>query len=146
MKNAHVSLSTQDREELNQLLSKGELSVRVTKRCMALLALDRGQSYREVAPLVGLSYGTTRKFGERYLAEGLALIYDKPRSGRPPVITSIQKAKITALACTDPDDGHSQWSLRMLADRAVELNYVEHISHNEVGKILKKTSFSRTEK
>jgi transposase len=146
MKNAHLSLSDQDREKINQLLAKGELSVRVTKRCMALLALDRGQSYAEVAPLVGLSYGTTRKFGERYRAEGLSLIHDKPRSGRPPVITTIQKAKITALACTEPDEAHSQWSLRMLADRAVELNYVEHISHSEVGKILKKTSSSRTEK
>lgn len=146
MKNPHVSLSVHDRQELHQLLGKGELPVRVTKRCMALLALDRGQSYAEVAPLVGLSYGTTRKFGERYLAEGLSLIYDKPRSGRPPVITTIQKAKITALACTDPGEGHSQWSLRMLADRAVELDYVKHISHNEVGNILKKTSSSRTVK
>jgi transposase len=146
MKNAHVSLSTQDRKELNQLLAKGELPVRVTKRCMALLALDRGQSYAEVAPLVSLSYGTTKKMGKRYRSEGLSLIYDKPRSGRPPVITTLQKAKITALACTDPDEGHSQWSLRMLADRAVELNYVEHISHNEVGKILKKTSSSHTAK
>jgi len=146
MKNAHVVLSDQDRKKLNQLLAKGKLSVRVTKRCMALLALDLDQSYAEVAPLVGLSYGTTRKFGQRYQTEGLDLIYDKPRSGRPPVITAVEKAKITALACTEPDEGHSQWSLRLLADRAVELGYVEHISHNKVGEILKKTSSSLTEK
>lgn len=144
MRKSHVILTDLDRNTLNELLRKGNLSVRVTKRCLALLALDRGQSYKEVAPLVGLTYGTTRTFGERFIDQGIDLIYDRPRSGRPSVLTGEAKAKITALACSDPGPGRSQWSLRLLADRAVELEYVESISHNEVGKILKKMNLSLT--
>jgi transposase len=146
MKKSHVTLTDADRGILNALIKKGELSVRVTKRCLALLALDRGQSYKEVAPLVGLSYGTTRTFGERFIDQGIDLIYDRPRSGRPSVLTGEAKAKITALACSDPGSGRSQWSLRLLAERAIELKYVTDISHSEIGRILKKTSFSPTEK
>lgn len=145
MKKRHIILTDADRNTLKELLRKGELPVKVTKRCMALLALDRGQSYAEVAPLVGLSYSTTRKFGERFAEQGIDLVHDRPRSGRPSVLTAEGKAKITALACSDPGRGRSQWSLRLLAGRAVELGYVESISHNEVGKILKKTNFSPTE-
>ncbi|MFK8162072.1 MAG: transposase [Lewinella sp.] len=144
MRKSHVILTDLDRNTLNELLRKGNLSVRVTKRCLALLALDRGQSYKEVAPLVGLTYGTTRTFGERFIDQGIDLIYDRPRSGRPSVLTGEAKAKITALACSDPGPGRSQWSLRLLAERAVELEYVESISHNEVGKILKKMNLSLT--
>lgn len=142
MSRRHVTLTNHERTTLDQLLRKGAVSVRVTKRVMALLALDRGQSYAEVATLVGYSYGRTQKFGQQHAKEGIALIYDRPRSGRPREITGEQRAKITALACSDPGDGRGRWSLRLLAERAVELQYVEHISHNEVGKILKKTNFS----
>jgi hypothetical protein len=72
------------------------------------------------------------------------MLKDKPRSGRPPEISGRQRAKITALACSTPPEGHARWSLRLLADRVVELGYVEHLSHNHAGKILKKTSSSRT--
>jgi putative transposase len=60
------------------------------------------------------------------------------------VIDGLQRAKITALACSEAPEGHSQWSLRLLADKIVELAYCEHISHSEVGIILKKTMSSPT--
>lgn len=146
MGKSHVTLSDEDRTTLEQLLKKGELSVRVTKRCLTLLALDRGKNYKEVAPLVGLSYGTTRTFGKRFEEQGIELIHDRPRSGRPSVLTGEDKAKITALACSDPGPGFSQWSLRLLANRVVELGYVDEISHTEIGNILKKMNFSLTAK
>ena len=59
--------------------------------------------------------------------------------GRPIEIDGQQRAKITALACSQPPEGYAQWSLRLLADKAIELGYVEEISHTEVRKILKKT-------
>ncbi|MBI1878203.1 MAG: helix-turn-helix domain-containing protein, partial [Chloroflexi bacterium] len=65
---------------------------------------------------------------------------DKPRSGRPIEIDGRQRATITALACSTPPLGYGSWSLRLLADKAVELEYCEHISHSQVGDILKKTS------
>jgi len=64
----------------------------------------------------------------------------KPRSGRPVEIDGIARAKITALACSDPPEGYGQWSLRLLAEKAVELDYCERISHTEVANILKKMS------
>ena len=59
------------------------------------------------------------------------------------VIDGQQRAKITALACSEPPEGYGQWSLRLLADKAVELGYVEEISHTAVRKILKKTNSNR---
>ena len=65
-------------------------------------------------------------------------LHDLPRSGRPVEIDGEQRAKITALACSDPPEGYARWSIRLLADKAVELEYCEHISHTTVRKILKK--------
>jgi hypothetical protein len=81
----------------------------------------------------------------RYLSEGLtAALHDKPRSGKPPSIDGVARAKITALACSAAPEGHARWTLRLLADRAVELGIVSAISHNTVKEVLKKTASSRT--
>ncbi len=61
------------------------------------------------------------------------------RSGRPLKFNGYQRAQVTALACSDPPEGHSQWSLRLLADHLVELDVIDDISHETVGRILKKT-------
>jgi putative transposase len=70
-------------------------------------------------------------------------LQDKPRSGRPVEIDGEQRAKITALACSETPDGRGKWSLRLLAEKIVELELCEEISHTQVGKILKKTNYSR---
>jgi hypothetical protein len=72
------------------------------------------------------------------------MLEDAHRSGRPIEIDGGQRAKITALACSDAPKGNSRWTLRLLADKAVELGYCEHLSHNHAGEILKKTKSSRT--
>ena len=59
-------------------------------------------------------------------------------------IEGITRAQITALACSKTPEGHSEWSLRLLAEKAVELEYIDAISHTEVGRILKKTNLSLT--
>ena len=78
------------------------------------------------------------KLSKRYASEGLACLYDKPRPGRPIKITAKQRDQITVLACESSPEGSSQWSLRLLADKVVELGYCESISHSQVGEILKK--------
>ena len=75
-----------------------------------------------------------------------AALHDKPRSGKPPTIKPEAKAKITALACSDAPAGYARWTLRLLADKSVEMGYITSISHMEVGRILKKTRSSRTNK
>lgn len=80
----------------------------------------------------------------KYLTNGLDFLCDQPRSGRPVAIDGEQRAKIIAPACSDTPLGRAKWSLRLLAEKIVELEFCEEISHTQVSKILKKTNYSRT--
>lgn len=140
MKKQHVVLREEERQYLNNLISTGELPVRTYKRALALLELDRGKTYTSVAETLGVSMPTVSTWTKNYRQEGLLCLQDKPRSGRPIEIDGTARAKITALACSEAPEGYSQWSLRLLADKAVELGYCESISHTQVATILKKTS------
>jgi putative transposase len=144
MKKEHVTLSQEDRTYLQNLLTKGSLPAKKYKRATALLELDRGRTFTEVAAIVGVVYQTVSTWAQKYEATGLAFLEDKPRPGRPTVIDGLDRAKITALACSDPPEGYERWSLRLLADKAVELELVESISYGEVRLILKKTNSSLT--
>jgi len=135
----HLELPTADREYLEQLVSKGEAPVRLVKRALALLALDRGETLESVAAHQQVENDTVAAWRNRYKRAGLQGLQDKPKPGRPPRIDGVQRAQITALACSDAPEGHGQWSLRLLADKVVELGYSENISHMQVGRILKKT-------
>ena len=140
MKKQHIELKDVDREYLDKLVSKGELKARVYRRAFGLLELDRGKTYTEVSKTVGVAVPTLSTWAAKYRERGLEVLQDKPRPGRPAEIDGIQRAKITALACSEPPEGYAQWSLRLLADKVVELGYCEQISHTEIGKILKKTN------
>ncbi|NEP84836.1 MAG: helix-turn-helix domain containing protein [Okeania sp. SIO3B3] len=140
MNKQHVTLSAADKTHLEKLLKAGQLPVRTYKRATALLELNRGRTFKAVAETLGMTHQTVSIWAKRYQAKGLAGLDDNPRSGRPPVIDGAQRAKITALACSEPPVGYESWSLRLLADKAVELGYVETISHTEVGLILQKTT------
>lgn len=138
MKKSHVSLTDEHRKELENILSKGTSLARTFKRTTALLELDKGQTYVAAAAISKLSNISLGKLSKRYRSEGLACLYDKPRPGRPIKITAEQRDQITVLACESSPEGSSQWSLRLLADKVVELGYCDSISHSQVGDILKK--------
>jgi putative transposase len=140
MKKEHVKLTETDRAFLEALIRKGELKARAYRRALGILELDRGKSLTEVAKTLQVSIASVSSWAKEYRERGLQVIQDQPRSGRPIVIDGQQRAKITALACSEPPEGYAQWSLRLLADKAVELGYVEGISHTEVRTILKKTN------
>jgi transposase len=144
MKKQYVQLSPTDREYLEALISKGELKAKTFRRALALLELERGQTYTAVAQIVKMTIPTLSTLAQQYKANGLKALSDKPCSGRPTVIDGEQRAKITALACSTPPEGHAEWSLRLLADKVVELGFCEKISHTEVRTILKKTNSNRT--
>jgi len=144
MKKEHVKLSEADRTYLENLIKKGSLLAKSYKRALALLELDRGRTFTDVAESVGVVKQTTSTWAQKYKESGLEFLTDKPRPGRPTVIDGLQRAKITALACSDPPEGYERWSLRLLADKAVELKLVESISYGEVRLILKKTNSSHT--
>lgn len=140
MKKRHVQLSDIDREYLEALISKGELTAKAYRRALGLLELDRGQTYTAVSKTLKVTVTTLSKWAAKYRETGLQVLQDQPRSGRPVEIDGNQRAKITALACSDPPEGYACWTLRLLADKVVELEYCDHISHTEVAAILKKTN------
>ena len=145
MKKEHVKLSEEDRTYLENLLKKGSLLASKYKRVLALLELDRGRTFTEVATIVGVTNQTASTWATKFKETGLEFLTDKPRPGRPTVIDGLQRAKITALACSDAPEGYERWSLRLLADKAVDLELVEAISYMEVSRILKKTNCSLIE-
>ena len=140
MKKQHVQLTQTDREELEGLLSKGDQKAKTYRRALGLLELDRGKTYTAVSKTLQVTLPTLSHWASGYKEIGLQVLADQPRSGRPVEIDGTQRAKITALACSTPPVGYAQWSLRLLAEKAVELDYCEHLSHTEVGAILKKTN------
>lgn len=144
MKKAHVRLTDQDRETLRAMLDKSSLKSRTYKKIVALLELDKGQTYAAVRAIVNLSHVSLGKLAKRYSQSGLNCLYNLPRSGRPIKIHAEQRDQITVLACEDAPEGHGQWSLRLLADKAVELGYCDSISHTQVNNILKKRKSNPT--
>ena len=144
MKKEHIKLTEQDKSVLHQIIEKGVAKARVHKRAFGLLQLDSGVSFRDVSKSLKINPDTVSDWCERYKTGGLyRVLNDEPRSGRPIVINGESKAKITALACSDPPDGRLKWTLRLLADRVVEMAYREAVSHTRIGSIFKKTNLSR---
>jgi transposase len=139
-----VKLSHKDQHTLETLTSKGQVNARVLKRAQILLGAHQGISDAEIQQAIRVSDPTIKRIRKAYCEHGLeTALHDAPRSGRPSVFNGAERAKITALACSTPPEGSSQWSLRLLADKAVELALVEQISHTQVGEILKKTRLNR---
>ena len=141
-----VQLTASDRNELEEMLHKTSLRSKVFKRVTALLELDKGKTICSVCDILGLSYPTISTLITKYKSVGLDYLLDKKQPGRPSKIDGVQKAKITALACSKAPDGYAKWSLRLLAEKIVELNYCESISHEWTNKILKKTTLKFTSK
>ena len=107
------------------------------KRAVALLELDRGSTFTKVAQIVGVTIQTASTWAQNTEKMGWNLT-DKPVPVVPKRLMGLPIAQITALACSDAPEGYSQWSLRLLAEKVVELEYIDTISHTEIGRILKK--------
>ena len=140
MNKQHVQLKAEERTTLEELVNQGQLSVRTLKRSLGLLALDKGATLTAVAAHQQVTIQTVGHWRDAYAAQGLACLHEAPRSGRPVTIDGRQRAQLTALACSEPPTGYSQWSLRLLAEKIVELDECVALSHTYVGQILKKTS------
>lgn len=136
-------LKPDQRETLESLLRAGKTSARTQTRARILLLSDRSrQEYRtdaQIAEALLCNLTTVVNVRHRFLAEGLqGALYDKPRPGRAPKFTGDLEAHLTVLACSDPPEGCSRWTVRLLADQMVELGLVESIGHSTIGERLKK--------
>ncbi len=140
-----IQLSNEERSSLKTLFSGGTGANRKQNRARILELLARNTPASEIAALLGCSPTTVYNVKHRYQAEGLeSALTEKPRSGKPVQISGEARACITALACSAAPAGHASWTLRLLADKAVELGFCESVSHNHVRQILKKTNSDRT--
>ena len=143
MHKEHIKLSQADQDFLMTMISKGQLPAKMFRRATALLELDRGKTLRAGSETLQVSYHTVAKWRDNYLRSGLQALADKPRTGRPVLIDGKQRAQLTALACSRPPAGRARWTLRLLADTAVELGYCQSLSHTRARSILKKTNCNR---
>ena len=133
-----LQLTAEDNSYLTNLMSKGSLNGRVARRISGLLQLNQGLNLNRIAESLGVAYQTVAVWRNKYRATGLDFLQDKQRLGRPLVFDGEQRAKVTALACSETPAGRAQWSLQLLADKAVELELVETISPSKVRELLKK--------
>jgi transposase len=143
MKMYIVGLTDEERRELSDLTRKGECKARKLKRAQVLLAADGGKIDEEIAGAVRVHVVTVERIRKRYVEEGLeAALSEKPRPGKAPKLDGHQRAMLVAMACSDPPGGRAKWTMRLLADRLVELTELDSISDETVRVALKKGGVS----
>jgi transposase len=140
-----VNLTSDERSFLQKLLSAGSALARVQTKARILLLTDHSQgghrTDRDIIKALGTSVCTIGRTRQAFCTRGLeAALWDKARSGKPPKITGDIEAKLTMLACSEPPDDRSRWTVRLLADKMVELEYIDYISAVTVSKRLKKAN------
>lgn len=139
----YLQLTDEHHSYLTKFLTKGTLNARVARRASGLLQLHQGLELKKIAANLGVVYQTVADWRDKYFENGLDFLTDRKRSGRPIVFAGEERARITALACSETPEGRAKWSLQLLADKAVELKLVESISPSKVREMLKKTNSSR---
>lgn len=140
-----IELSDQDKAELIDIVTKGKSPARTILRANILLASDRRSEKYMTVSEISKAYHTTpttvQNVRTSYCEKGLEATINRKKRETPPVpakVTGEVEAHVIALACGEPPEGYSKWTLRLLADKTVELGYIDSISHVTVSTILKK--------
>jgi len=145
-----VTLTKEEREELEAMTHRGKMHARRFIHARALLLCDAGPhgpawNVADVAAALGVSSRAIEHLKKRFVEEGFeAALERKPRE-KPPrevIFDGAFEARLIALACSDVPEGHRRWTVRLLADKAVELKFAESVSHMTVQRVLKKTNLS----
>lgn len=142
-----IELSADERSELEHVIRTGNSPARKQTRARILLLTDRSQGQKrkdqEVAEAVMCNKGTVVSIRKRYVEGGLPrALNDKGWPGAKPKLTGDIEAKLTMLACSEPPQGYARWTLRLLAQQMIELEYIEAVSYVTIGEWLKKTNLS----
>ncbi len=147
-----VELTSQERENLESLISKGRTSALKQRRARILLKADvspegPGWTDQRISDSLEVGLRTVERTRRQLVEQGLEKTLEHRPRPRPPqdlLLDGAKEAKLVALACGAPPEGYARWSLRLLADRFVALGHVESISHETVRQGLKKTPSNRT--
>jgi transposase len=135
-----VDLTEAERNELLALTNKGTVRARKMKRAQILLQAESGLTDAAIVAALRVSRPCVERVRQRFVEGGLPrALEDRQRPGARRKLTGPQEARVIAEACSAAPAGHARWSLRLLANRVVELQLVEQISHETVRQVLKKT-------
>jgi putative transposase len=134
-----VRLSEAERKRLHTQIRSGTGSARRLCRARMLLLSDEGRSDVAVAEALHIGRATVERTRQRFCQEGLeAALLERSRPGGKPKLNAKQEAHLIALTCSKAPEGRERWTLRLLADRRVELEHVEALSYETVRRTLKK--------
>ena len=132
-----------DATTLRAIVKKGTHKSRKITRARALLAMGGGKGPAAVQAAAGISSTQYHRIKRRYLAGGLAeALEERPRSGQPPKVTATLEAQITSLACSELPTGAARWTLSLLNQTLVSLDYGPAVSNETIRKVLKKANSS----
>lgn len=135
-----VSLSDEQRERLESLITKGHASARVIRRAHTLLLGHEGHPNHQIARMLHIDDNTVSTTNKRFALEGLdAALSDRPRPGAERKLDGRGEAQLIAIACGKAPNGQARWSLRQLTQQLIQLQVVEDISYETVRRTLKKT-------
>lgn len=145
-----VTLTKKEREELKAIINKGKHTSQQYRNACILINCDEGKygqkfSNNQIAQVLQITSKTVERLKERFVEEGFEACMDrKPYPTKEKIIADGDfEAHLLAISCSKSPDGYARWSLRMLADKMVELKYAESVSHETVRQVLKKTNLSR---
>ena len=152
MKKYVVTLTAEERDQLAGMIAAGKAAAQKLAHARILLkadAADGGPAWTDdrIAEAVEVSTATVERVRERFVEDGLESALSRKKQARPSrerVLDGAAEAKLIALACSPPPDERARWTLRMLADKLVELEVVTAVSTETVRRVMKKTSSSRT--
>jgi len=151
MKKFKVTLSKEERDELKDIVKKGKRRAQTIRNALILLNCDEGEygekvKNEDVAKILQIGDRTIDRLKKLFVEEGFEIaLHGKSEVGpkyHKRIIDGDAEAKLISLCCSDPPDGFAQWSLRLLADKMIELKYVDSVSYETVRRTLKKTNLS----
>ncbi len=151
MKKFIVTLTEEERNLLTGLTSKGKHRSQKILNALILLACDEGEHQQkrskneEISRVLNTSMRKIDRVKKRFVVDGLDVALNGKKGSRvyKKKADGDFEAHLVALSCSDPPKGFSRWSLRLLAEKVVELDYIENISHETVRRVLKKTNLNR---
>jgi len=144
-----VKLTKSEVEELMSIINKGSHTSQTFRTAYILLNCDEGMysekvTNEQISKVLKVGMRTVDRIKKKFIEEGFEACLDRRPTSRiyERKTDGDLEAKLVSLCCSEPPKGYAKWSLRLLADKMVELNYVESISHVTVGSVLKKTNLN----
>jgi len=138
-----VTLTAEERTQLQQLLKGGKAATRKVTRARILLKASEGWQDQRIAEALNIGRATVERTRQRFVEENLAALDERPRPGNKPKLDAKAEARLIAEACSAAPDGRERWTLALLADRVVQLQLATSYSYEAARRVLKKTNSSR---